>query len=153
MGGLTGEELLRLPVRHRGIVLGTAVEVLLHPTAPRALGIDVLCGDENHRFLPFAAATLGADSFEVESPFVLVDLTPESAYRTRARALSGLRGTFVSGSGSELRDVVLGPEWTIDELVVADGGKTIRVPLDGNVLRRRRPARRSSRRRSGRRPR
>jgi hypothetical protein len=129
--GHTGDELLRLPVRLRGIHLGRAVDLLLHPTAPQALGLDVLCGDDTHRFLPFSAATLGDAAFEVDSPFVLLDLPPGSFYRVQARSLSALRGTRVGADGSVLHDVVLGPGWAVEELVL-DGAR--RVPLDGLLL-------------------
>lgn len=130
MRGHTGDELLRLPVRLRGIHLGHAVDVLLHPTEARALGVDVLCGDETHRFLPFSAASLGDEALEVESPFVLLDLPADSFYRVEARSLSALRGTPVGDEGS-LVDVVLGADWAVEELVL-DGAR--RVPLDGLLL-------------------
>jgi hypothetical protein len=134
MRGLRGDQLLRLPVRLRGINLGRAVDVLLHPTEPQALGVDVLCGDETHRFLPFSATSLGDGSFEVASPFVLLDLPPGSFYRVEARSLAELRGIPVGDTGSLLRDIVLGPEWAVEELVLdMDAGPT-RVPLDGLAL-------------------
>jgi hypothetical protein len=129
--GHTGDELLRLPVRLRGIQLGRAVDLFLHPTAAQALGLDVLCGDETHRFLPFSAATLGEAAFEVDSPFVLLDLPPGSFYRVQARSLSALRGTPVGDDGSLLQDLVLGPGWAVEELVL-DGAR--RLPLDGLLL-------------------
>ena len=119
-----------MPVRLRGIQLGRAVDVLLHPTQPHALGVDVLCGDETHRFLPFSAAALGEEAREVESPFVLLDLPPDSFYRVEARSLARLRRRALS-DGSLLQDVVLGPEWAVEALVL-DGGR--RVPLDGLLL-------------------
>jgi hypothetical protein len=140
MRGLTGDELLRLPVLLNGIILGKPVDLLLHPTAPLALGLDVRCGDETHRFLPFAAASLGDEGFRVESALVLVDLTADSAYRTQARPLSSLRGTRV-GNREHLRDVVLGPEWAIEELVVGEADESRRVPLNGYVLPVRNPMR------------
>jgi hypothetical protein len=129
--GHTGDELLRFPVRLRGIQLGRAVDVLLHPSKAQGLGLDVLCGDEAHRFLPFSAASLSSEAFEVESPFVLLDLPLGSFYRVQARSLSRLRGNPVGDDGSSLRDVVLGPDWAVEALVL-DGGR--RVPLDGLLL-------------------
>lgn len=131
MRGHTGDELLRLPVRLRGIQLGRAVDVLLHPTEARGLGVDVLCGDKTHRFLPFSATLLSEEAFEVESPFVLLDLPLGSFYRVQARSLARLRGTPLGPAGSLLEDVVLGPEWAVEELVL-DGAR--RVPLDGLLL-------------------
>lgn len=153
MKELTGEELLRLPVRVQGVRLGRPVDVLLHPTDPRALGVDVLCRDDRHRFLPLAAARVGPDGLEVSSALVLLDLGDDSIYRLEARALSELRGTPVAG-GASLQDVVLAPDWAIVELVL-DGGEGLRrVALDGVVLPPRSERRRASwlpRRRRGRR--
>jgi hypothetical protein len=134
MRGHTGDELLRRPVRVRGIRLGRAVDVFLHPTEPRALGLDVLCGDETHRFLPFPASSLEKEAFEAGSPFVLLDLGPDSVYRLEARSLAELRGRSVGADGSTLKDVVLGPEWAVEELVLERGGRLRRVPLDGIML-------------------
>ena len=120
-----------------GIELGRPVDVLLHPTQPQALGVDVLCGDGRHRFLPLSAATVGADELAASSPLVLLDLRDDSFYRLEARALSELRGAPVEGSSS-LLDVVLGPGWAIVELVLEDGERARRVPLDGIVLPQRR---------------
>ena len=113
----------------RGIQVGHAVDLLLHPTEPRALGLDVLCRDDRHRFLPLSAATLHEDRVEAASPLVLLDLREEGFYRREARALGRLRGAPLAG-GRALEDVVLGPDWAIEELVL-DGEH---VPLDGIVL-------------------
>jgi hypothetical protein len=128
--GLTGDELLRRPVRLRGIQLGWPVDVLLHPSEPHALGLDVLCGDDWHRFLPVSAADVRDDHVEAASSLVLLDLRADSVYRLQARPLSALRGTPIEGQGP-LQDVVLGPSWRIVELVLEEGR---RVPLDGIVL-------------------
>jgi len=124
---------LRRPVRVHGIQLGQAVDVLLHPREPQALGLDVLCGDENHRFLPFSAATVRVDHVEAASPLVLLDLRDDSFYRLQARALKELRGSAV-GRGATLADVVLGPDWSIVELVLREPNGVRRAPLDGTVL-------------------
>jgi hypothetical protein len=116
-------------VRAGGIQVGHAVDVLLHPTLPQALGLDVLCGDDRHRFLPLSAATLRDDHLEASSPLVLLDLREDSFYRREARPLAQLRGTPLAG-GRSLEDVVLGPNWAIVELVLEGE----HVPLDGIVL-------------------
>jgi hypothetical protein len=123
---------LRLPVRVRGIQLGRPVDLLLHPTKPQALGIDVLCGDDRHRFLPLSAAKVRPDELEASSALVLLDLRDDSFYRVEARPLSRLRGQPVDGG--ELQDVVLGADWTIEELVVEGDDGPRQVPLDGIVL-------------------
>ena len=127
---ITGDEILRRPVRTHGIQLGRAVDLLLHPTEPHALGLDVLCGDDRHRFLPFSAAEVTDRHVEAASPLVLLDLREGSFYRREARSLNGLRGTPLRDRSS-LQDVVLAPDWTISELVL-DGDE--RVPLDGILL-------------------
>jgi hypothetical protein len=110
------------------------VDVLLHPREPQALGLDVLCGDKRHRFLPLSAVEVREDHVEAASPLVLLDLRDDSFYRREARALSAMRGTVVGGSGA-LEDVVLDVGWRIVELVLEDGTQ---VPLDGIALPRRR---------------
>lgn len=127
---ITGDDLLRRPVRVHGIHLGRPVDLLLHPTEPKGLGLDVLCGDDRHRFLPFSASVLTERHVEAASPLVLLDLRDESFYRREARSLNGLRGTPLRDRSS-LKDVVLARDWTISELVL-DGDE--RVPLDGIVL-------------------
>jgi len=133
--GLTGDELLRRPVQLRGIQLGRPVDLLLHPQEPQALGLDVLCGDERHRFLPLSAVELREGHVEASSPLVLLDLRDDSFYRREARSLGAMRGRAVEG-GTVLEDVVLDGGWRIVELVLEDGE---RVPLDGAAL----PGRRS----------
>ncbi|HSC51147.1 MAG TPA: hypothetical protein VLD16_12860 [Gaiellaceae bacterium] len=130
MTTLTGDELLRRPVRVHGLHIGQPVDLLLHPSDPQALGLDVLCGDDRHRFLPFSAAAVTEQHVEAASPLVLLDLREGSFYRREARSLNALRGTPLRGRSS-LQDVVLGSGWTITELVL-DGDE--RVPLDGIVL-------------------
>jgi hypothetical protein len=129
VGDVKGDDLLRRPVRVRGIQVGHAVDLLLHPTEPRALGLDVLCRDDRHRFLPLSAATLHEDRIEAASPLVLLDLREDGFYRREARALAELRGIPLAG-GRTLQDVVLGDRWSIEELVL-DGEQ---VPLNGIVL-------------------
>jgi len=122
-------------VQLRGIQLGRPVDVLLHPDEPQALGLDVLCGDERHRFPPLSAVELREGHVEASSPLVLLDLRDDSFYRREARSLGAMRGRAVEG-GTVLEDVVLDGGWRIVELVLEDGE---RVPLDGIAL----PARRS----------
>jgi hypothetical protein len=129
-----GEKLRRFPVRLRGILLGRPADLILHPSAPRLLGLDVLCGDGTHRFLPSSTAVLRDQEIEMGSPFVLLDLPSDSLYRSDAWALSRLIGTPVGDDGAVLRDVVLGPGWTIDELVLEDGRSRRRVPFDGDLV-------------------
>lgn len=142
MTRLTGDELLRRPVRVRGIQLGRPVDILLHPNDPHALGLDVLCGDDRHRFLPLPAAEIHKRHVEVSSPLVLLDLREGSFYRREARSLNALRGTPIADRAS-LADVVLAPDWRIAELVLDGREGRERVPLNGIVLPPRREWRRA----------
>jgi hypothetical protein len=132
MTGLTGEELLRLPIRLRGILLGRPSDLVLHPTAAKVLGVEVQCGDEAHRFLPASAAKLVGGEIEVGSAFVLLDLPVDSLYGSRACTLSAVRGLRVFEDGA-LSDVVVGEGWTIEELVVEGEAGPRRVSCNGQL--------------------
>jgi hypothetical protein len=85
-------ELLELPVRVRGIELGRPVDLLIDRESPRALGFDVLCGDQAHRFLPFVVARVRDDAIEIDSPFLLLDFAQVDFYRRQATTLRELNG-------------------------------------------------------------
>lgn len=77
-------DLLNLPVRVRGIELGRPVDLIVDREGSRALGFDVLCGDEAHRFLPFAVAAVRDDEIEIFTPLVLLDFGQVGFYREQA---------------------------------------------------------------------
>jgi hypothetical protein len=85
---VTSERFLNRRVLLRGgIELGRVVDVILEPDADRPLGLDVLCGDGVHRFLPMATvARLGAD-IQIESSLTLLDPAELDFYRLRGRSL------------------------------------------------------------------
>src|SRR2546423_8561455 len=130
MTELSGDGLVALPVRLHGIELGRPVDVLLDREALRAVGLDVLCGDGVHRFLPLTTASIGADALTIYSPLVLLEEDELDFYRSRAFALSSLRGQAVTRKGldvGKLRDVVLAASGHL-VAVVLETGK--RVPFD-----------------------
>lgn len=90
MRGRAAAELLSLPVRMHGIHLGKPVDALLDERADRLLGFEVLCGDGNHRFLPFAVARLQADEITLDSALTLIDERDLEFYRRRSRRLGDL---------------------------------------------------------------
>jgi hypothetical protein len=125
----TGTQLLALPVRLHGIQLGRPVDLLLDPDAPRVVGLDLLCGDEVHRFLPLPTAAVNEDEIGILSPFVLLEQHELDFYRSRTLALSRLRGRPVEQKGralGSLDDVVLAPD---GQLVAAIVGSE-RIPFD-----------------------
>ena len=84
------EDLLRLPVRTRGIEIGRPVDILVDATGSRALGLDVLCRDDSHRFLPLSAAVVDDGEIAVDSALVLLAEDQLDFYRTRAKSLREL---------------------------------------------------------------
>jgi len=125
----TGDELLALPVRLHGIQLGRPVDLLLDRDAQRAVGLDVLCGDEVHRFLPLPTAAVGRGEIRILSPLVLLEQRELDFYRSRTLALSRLRGGVVERNGRQL-----GP---LRDVVVAEDGRVVaaivgrdRIPFD-----------------------
>lgn len=126
MRGLSSGELMR-PVRLRGIQLGRAVDVIVDPSLQRVLGLDVLCGDGEHRFLPYAAADARPDQIAITSALTLLDRSELDFYRRRGLPLGALRGRDVAGLG-ELEDVVVGVAGQLEELLVRADGALRRVP-------------------------
>jgi len=125
--GRRAEELLRLPVRLDDLDVGRAVDVVLAPGGGRALGLEVLCRDEVHRFLPLAAAQLEHDQITLGSPFTLLDETSSEFYRGKATTLRALRGTHVERAGLDLgtlADVVVSADGEIEAFVVETDGRT-----------------------------
>jgi len=122
MGSRPATELLQLPVRLHGIRLGQPVDLLLDPVEWRALGFVVHCGDESSRFLVFAAADLLEDAIDVSS--VLLLLEDVGFYRDRSRSLRDLLG-------DELRDLLVGPDGSIEALVVERDGVVQRIDPTG----------------------
>ena len=122
--------LLGREVRFRGIRLGVVVDMLVDPPTRRALGYEVLCGDEGRRFLPLAAAEAVADGIEVGSALVLLD---DPFYRERAVAFGSLRGSVVRRGAEELGvvcDAIVSADGRFERLVVASGGRERELPLD-----------------------
>jgi hypothetical protein len=86
-----------------GIQLGRPVDLLVDLEAARAVGLDVLCGDDEHRFLPLSTATVRDEAIAIESALMLLDAAQLAFYRDRATSLRSLRGAAV-----EQRDRVVG---------------------------------------------
>jgi len=129
----TGEELIGLPVRLHGIELGRPVDVLLDRDTMRTVGLDVLCGDEAHRFLPLTTAAIAEEELTIYSPLVLLEEHEVDFYRSRAFALSTLRARPVTKRGEEigrLRDIVLDRSGEL-LAVILDGPE--RIPFDGTL--------------------
>ncbi len=127
-------DLLALPVRDRDIELGRPVDLLLEVGARRALGLEVRCRDDVHRFLPLAAAGIQRDAISVGSSLVLLD--DLAFYRARGVSLRSLRGTPVRRAGTyvgTLEDVLLGEGGAVQALRLGTGAGAVHVPLASDV--------------------
>jgi hypothetical protein len=136
MRELSGDALLALPVRLHGIQLGRPADLLLDRESFRAVGLDVVCSDEVHRFLPLPTAVVSEEEIVIRSPFVLLEESQRDFYRARAFTLTSLRGRVVQRERREagkLRDVVLGPAWELVAVIVESEGRTRRVAFDGTI--------------------
>jgi len=121
---ISAEHLLRLPIRLRGIDVGHAVDVILDPQGRRALGLDVLCKDDAHRFLPLTAAKVGEEEITVASALTMLAADELAFYRKRASTVRLLRGTPVLLKGKSvgrLEDVMVSSDGAIAALIVDDG--------------------------------
>lgn len=133
MSRVNVSELMRASIRVRGIPLGRSVDAILDRGRRRVLGLEVHCGDAERRFLPFSVATLGARDLQIRSPLVLLEEQQLAFYKERGTTFRALRGLAVARRGKllgTLKDLVLGDEGAIAEVVVATAAGARRVPYD-----------------------
>ena len=133
---LSAEQLLRLPVRLAGIDVGRAVDLILDPGQGRVLGLEVLCRDDVHRFLPLAAAEVDGEEIRLSSAFALMDDTGFEFYRGRASSLRTLKGTHLTRGAEDLgtlRDVVVSSEGEIEAFLVQVGDGSEHVPFEPEI--------------------
>src|SRR3954452_5726800 len=88
MQGVAASKMLSLPVRTHGIHLGRPVDLLLDAGGRRVVGLEVLCRDGTHGFLPFSVADIRAEEIAVESTLMLLDERTLEYYRARTRRLA-----------------------------------------------------------------
>jgi uncharacterized protein YrrD len=130
---LSGDAILSLPLRLHGIELGRPVDVLLDREGLRVVGLDVLCGDEVHRFLPLPTAAVADDGLTIHSPLVLLEADELRFYRARTFSLASLRGKPVmrkQQSVGTLADVVFGVDGSLVAVVLVGGE---RVPYSASL--------------------
>lgn len=136
MSERSGAELLGLPVRLHGLQLGRPSDLLLDRDAMRAVGIDVVCGDGAHRFLPFPTAAVSDEAITITSPLVLLEADELAFYRSRSFTLGSLRGRPVERRGTRvgtLLDVVVASDGELAAVLVERDGSTERIPFDGKL--------------------
>ena len=130
----TGDGLLALPVRLHGIQLARPVDLLLDRDGLRAVGLDLVCGDDERRFLPLPTAAIDDEKIAVLSALVFLEEDDLDFYRSRTLALSELRGGVVQRNRKEvgrLVDLALGPTGELRAILVDQHGRTVRMPCDG----------------------
>jgi hypothetical protein len=88
MTGRRVADLLALPVRMHGIHLGRPVQALVDSRDDRLLGLELVCGDGAHRFLPFAVVRVGTREIEVSSALALIDERDLDYYRRHSRRVT-----------------------------------------------------------------
>ncbi len=145
MRGVSADRLLRLPVRVRGIELGRPVDLVLDREHTRVLGFEVLCGDEERRFLPLAVATVREGELEVRSSLALREAAELAFYTKRGSTFAALRGSGVLRArrpAGELTDLTLAVDGTIASVVVTtpdgreeldNGADVVLVPVGTRV--------------------
>jgi hypothetical protein len=136
MEAIRGDELLELPVRLHGIQLGRPSDLLLDREELKVLGVDVVCGDEVHRFLPLPTASIESGEFAISSPLVLLEEDELAFYRARAFALRSLRGRQVerrSAAVGTLTDIVVRADGTVRELVVTSDDRETLLRYDASL--------------------
>jgi hypothetical protein len=136
MGTRSATELLTLAVRLRGLGLGRAIDLFLDRDDLRLVGIEVLCGDDEHRFLPVAAAKLGTDGIAINSPLVLLDAAQVDFYRSRTFSFGAIRGRPVRRRDRDvgvLRDLRLNAELAVAGIVVDADGREELLPFDDSI--------------------
>jgi hypothetical protein len=133
VGTRSADDILKLPVRLHGLALARPVDLLLDRGDLRAVGLDVICGDEEHRFLPLAAATIGEDAISIASPLVLLEDTELAFYRSRTLSLAALRGRPVRRRDRDvgvLRGLSFDDELAVAAVVVVHDGRSVTLPFD-----------------------
>jgi uncharacterized protein YrrD len=84
---MNGVDVLSKRVVMRGIELGRVVDVILDEDGGHPVGFDVRCRDGAHRFLPLAAARIGEEEVEIDSPLMILGTEQLDFYRSHGRTL------------------------------------------------------------------
>ncbi|MGH3113976.1 MAG: hypothetical protein ACRDOP_10985 [Gaiellaceae bacterium] len=127
--------LVRRPVVYRGIRLGVAADALFDRAIRRLVGLEVQCGDEKDRFLPFPACEVRDERIVVESALVLLEGNLEF-YRLDGCTFSELRGSRVLAGGDEagaLADLLVSTDGKVARIVAAAEDGRLELEADRAV--------------------
>ena len=92
----------------------------------RVVGLDVLCGDEVHRFLPLPTAAVGDGELAIHSPLVLLEEDELGFYRAHAFSLKSLQAKEVTRKQRRvgaLRDIVFAADGTLLAVLLENGNR------------------------------
>ena len=103
----SARRLVGTDVTSRGIALGRPVDLLLDAGLLQALGLEVLCLDGLHRFLPWLACRPSARSIEVGDPLSLLENGVADYYRRGGLSLRELQRSGAPITGAPIDDVEL----------------------------------------------
>jgi len=126
--GTSVAALLQCPVMMRGIQLANPFDVVLDAEVRRVVGIEVLCGDDVHRFLPLQAARIRPREIAVGSALLLLEERDVEFYRRHARTFRSLKGAAVERGGMLLGE--------LEDLLIAADGEIVAVQAGGECFRR-----------------
>jgi len=128
MGSLSAADLLGIPVRLHGILLGRPTDLLLDASARRVLGFVIESGDDAARFLPFAASQPGEDTIAVASALMLLDdLAFYRKHGVSFRSLLGIRIERENAFAGTLIDMHLDLAGDVVELELDNDGAHSRI--------------------------
>ena len=136
MSERSGAQLLGLPVRLHGLQLGQPSDLLLDREVMRAVGFEVVCGDDARRFLPFPTAAITEEAIIITSPLVMLEADELAFYRSRSFTLRSVRDRPVERKGRSvgiLRDVLVATDGGLAAVVVESDDLPKRVPFDGEL--------------------
>ena len=127
--------LVRRSVVYRGIRLGVAADALFDRAIRRLVGLEVHCGDDKDRFLPFPACEVCDERIVVESALVLLEGNLDF-YRLDGCTFSQLRDARVLVGGDEagtLADLLVTPDGEVTRIVAAATGGRLELEAEGAV--------------------
>lgn len=120
-GGRVSEALIG-PVCIRGIQVGEPLDVLFDAELRSVIGLEVVCRDGVHRFLPWSVGEPSADGVSISFSLALLDRPQLEYYREHALTLSRLRRLPVETAEASL---------AVEDVVVSSSGSVLAVVVDG----------------------
>lgn len=131
--GRSAAELLQRQVLLRGIRIGRPTDLVLDLETSRVVGVELRCGDEVDRFLPFPVARMDEEAILLDSSLQLVEDEGLAFYRQAGTSLRSLRGTPVdsaAGAVGTLVDIAVDAAGRITGLTVERAGELRHLAAD-----------------------